>query len=157
MSAFTQRYYKGYQLNIEGRQKHYCVRVFDISAVLKFETNDFTNNYSEKYKTPSYEEANEAFTHAYAWVDRGFCNQTEPIKKEDSWEEAYSKVREDQREYYSPWIVSDEEQKKVLEEEEKASDEEKEAYRKQKEVWEERLKEAYKRGWEAYKEVGERS
>jgi hypothetical protein len=150
MADFRHRRYKGYQLDLEGSMsERYCVRIFAVSGVQKSGTNDFTDSYSEKYKTLPYEEANEAFTHAYAWVDRGFYNQTQTDKKEDFWEEAYSKVKEDQREYYSPWPVSEEEQKKVLEEEEKASEQQKKAWEKQKQAWEKRLKKAYKEGWEA--------
>ncbi|MEG4009841.1 hypothetical protein QUA41_29145 [Microcoleus sp. Pol11C1] len=150
MTDFGKRRYKNHQLNLEGNTSNYSVKIFAVSGVQR-------DNYSDElYKTPPYEEANEAFTHAYAWLDCGLRTQADPNKKEDSPQEAYSKVKEHQGEFYSPWYKSEEEKKRVLQEEEKASERQKEVWKKQKEVWEERLKTAYNQGWEAYEQGREK-
>lgn len=143
MSSYTLRHYKGHKLEKEGSGlKPYCVKISALSGLPIVGTNELSNNYLEKYKTPFYETTTEAFTHAYGWVDCTFCNQTDPIQKEDSCKQAYKELREEEDEFYSlkSLRIPEEEPREV-------SDEQKETLEKQKEAWEKKLEKAYKKGW----------
>jgi transcriptional regulator of met regulon len=140
MSDYSHQYYQAYyelQKESEGNPKRHYVRISFRPRVIKTGTNELSNNYVEKYKTLSYEYSQEAFAHAYGWVDCGLFKQPDPDKEEDSRKEAYSRVRESQ-ERLSFLDTSEEELTEAL--------------KKEKEKWEKRLEKAYIEGWEAYKE-----
>jgi hypothetical protein len=99
MSRFTSRPYKGFQLDHEyekGKQERNCVKISLRSG-----------SRAEKYKTPAYETPNEAFSHAYGWIDCVPGDQTEP-GEEDSCKNAYNALRKYKDEFYSIQEVSEE-------------------------------------------------
>jgi|GEM_PF-1927898 hypothetical protein len=145
MSNSAYQYYGAYyklKPESEGKPERYCVRISLLPRVIKTETNELSNNYVEKYKTPFYEYSQEAFAHAYGWVDCGLFNQADPVDEGDFLKKAYSKARDGQDRLSNPGIFQ-EELTEVL--------------KKQKEEkWEETLGQAYTEGWDAYKEGGEK-
>ncbi|MEG5175676.1 hypothetical protein [Microcoleus sp. B3-D7] len=134
MTDYTpRRYRERYKLEKEGSAPNpYCVKVSALSGVPLSGTDELSNTYWEKYKTPLYDTTTEAFTHAYGWVDASLCEQADLDKNGESCKKAYEELRKEQGEYYKS--RTPEERVEPHMEEEKA--------------WEKKLEEAYKAGWE---------
>lgn len=126
------RYRERYKLEKEGSElKPYCVKVSVLSGVPLAGTDELSNTYWEKYKTPPYDTTTEAFTHAYGWVDRSHCNHTDLEENGDSWKRAYGKLRESQKEFYK--FTPDKDVEMYIKEEKERN---------------EKLEGVYKAGWE---------
>ncbi|MEG3971654.1 hypothetical protein QUA00_29140 [Microcoleus sp. T2B6] len=134
MTDYNPRFYRErYKLEKEGSElKPYCVKVSALSGLLLADTDELSNTYWEKYKTPSYDTTTEAFTHAYGWIDASLCDQADLDRDGNSCKKAYEELRKDQEEFYK-FQVPEERVKSNMEAEE---------------AWEKKLEKAYKAGWE---------
>ena len=142
MSDYAHQDYRAYfklAKESEGNPKRHCIRVSYRPRAIKVGTNELSNKYVEKYKTPLYDNSQEAFAHAYGWVDF-ISNQTDPDKEEDSREEAYNEAGEGQKRLSFLTETSEEKPTEALNE--------------QKDEWEATLKKAYIEGWESSKAGG---
>jgi hypothetical protein len=124
-TSYTLREYRGYKLEkleeLDNKSElgPYYVKVSTLSEI------------PEEKLTPPYPSTTEAFTHAYGWVDRSNCNHTDLDENGDSWEKAYEKLRESQKEFYKF-----------------TPDKNVEMYIKEEKAQNEKLERVYKAGWE---------
>ncbi|MEG3920709.1 MULTISPECIES: hypothetical protein [unclassified Microcoleus] len=126
------RYRERYKLEKEGSElKPYYVKVSALSGVPLAGTDEISNTYWEKYKTPPYDTTTEAFTHAYGWVDGNLCDEDDLDQNGEPCKRAYEKLRKDQEEFYKS----------------RTPEEKVESHMEEEKAWEKKLEEAYKAGW----------
>jgi hypothetical protein len=145
MSDYAHQHYQAhYKLHqeSEGKPERHYVRVSFRPRAIKTGTDELSNTYVEKYKTLHYDHPQEAFAHAYGWVDCELCDQTALVEEEDFRKKAcYSKAREEQDRLSIPEVT----EKELTE-----------TRKKEKEEWEKTLEKRYSEGWEAYKKGREK-
>jgi len=120
MDSFNEQYYRNRDFKCvrERKPKGNCVKVYPKARLLADIVDDkgpsprTEDKYVsiEEYETPPYENEQEAYAHAYGWIDYSVFHQTDSDKNKDLWKKAYSICKEDYQDKYKVALSFDAEQ-----------------------------------------------